>query len=206
MAKFQRQDRTGNKYGMLTVLEFSHADRQGVSFWLCECECGRKKAMCTTSLNRAKSCGCLSRLRVSAMNTTHGQKYHPLYKTWAAMRTRCNNPKGFRWEHYGGRGIKICDRWNDILKFAEDMGPKPSASHSLDRIDVNGNYSPENCRWASRSDQANNKRTSHFLEYKGEIKTISQWSASLNIPLWKFKSQLKKGIADNAVIPAILKA
>lgn len=106
------------------------------------------------------------------------------YNAWVAMRQRCYNKnlKGHR--HYGGRGIRVCKRWrgeDGFANFMEDMGPRPSAKHSLDRIDNDGNYTPKNCRWATRRQQQNNRRTNHFLTYKGVTKSVSQWSRATGI-------------------------
>ena len=100
---------------------------------------------------------------------------HPLYRTWYNMIMRCEYPRCDRYPHYGGRGIRVCDRWRDSLEaFAEDMGPKPSPTHSLDRIDVNGNYEPENCRWATRNEQARNNQRARLVEIQGQTYHVAE--------------------------------
>jgi homospermidine synthase len=108
------------------------------------------------------------------------------------MRHRCNNMDAVGYQHYGGRGIKVCERWNSFEKFLADMGERP-AGHSIDRIDVNGNYEPDNCRWATAEAQRNNTRRSIFLTHNGETKTVRQWADALGMPYGKLRSRIKRG-------------
>ena len=125
---------------------------------------------------------------------TRGSKT-PEYTSWLGMKRRCFVPHGADYHLYGGRGITVCDRWNDdFVNFLEDMGRRPKG-HSLDRINPNGNYEPSNCRWASVDEQCNNKRTSLFVEAYGEVRTITQWAKHLNIKYnrmyhWVVKRQM----------------
>lgn len=156
------------QYGRLKVIALSHILRRRV-FWLCRCVCGTYKAVAGISLKAGdtQSCGCYLAECVAQRSTTHGatcgathgKRVAPEYKSWVAMKARCLNPRATSYENYGGRGIKICQRWRDSFKkFRADMGKRPSLSHTLDRINNNGHYKPSNCRWATKLQQNRNKR------------------------------------------------
>jgi hypothetical protein len=111
----------------------------------------------------------------------HGMSYSSEYKSWNNMISRCYYPNYRSYHRYGGRGIKVCERWRYFTNFYEDMGNKPTRSHSIDRINNNGNYEPSNCRWSSKKEQSNNRENSHYLVYNGKKLTVSQWAVELNI-------------------------
>jgi hypothetical protein len=117
---------------------------------------------------------------------------HPLYKTWCEMRYRCENPNKWQYKYYGALGVKVCERWQRFWNFIEDMGERPKG-HTLDRIDRNGDYTPENCRWADKITQANNTRFNRLLEIDREVKTMSQWSAIWHVPVGTIWRRLELG-------------
>ena len=159
------KNKVGRIFGRLTVLSLDSI--QDGAVWLCQCACGHRAVVHTDELQSGDtvSCGCLRRetaYRQGKRNVTHGsarQKRHTrAYVSWAAMKTRCGNPNAIGYHCYGGRGIRVCERWNrSFAAFLDDMGPRPKGK-TLDRIDVNGNYGPSNCRWATNAEQQKNKR------------------------------------------------
>ena len=154
-------NRIGFKYGRLTVL--ARAPNKGrYVMWACRCDCGRSVLVRGGDMasGRHKSCGCLqAESRTKHGHTRNDGYMSPEYNSWLSMKARCSNPKSVGYEHYGGRGITVCERWRySFTTFLGDMGPRPSLAHTLDRIDHNGNYEPSNCRWADRVTQSRNSR------------------------------------------------
>lgn len=180
-----REDISGNRYGRLVAISYHHfSAKQRQTFWLCQCDCGRKVIVGKSHLKdgHTKSCGCLQRevssKVTSARNYKHGHTNERLYKIWTSIKTRCHNERSKGFCDYGGRGIKMCDEWNDYESFrtwAFANGYDELAERgvtTIDRIDVNGNYCPENCRFISIAEQNRNKRTVRKFEYNGNIYTI----------------------------------
>lgn len=164
-----RVDMAGQRFGRWLVVRFSHVNTGRMAYWLCICDCGNERITSGATLRRgqSKSCGCLQREIVAAIArenfTTHGQNPaqgpSPEYLAWINMISRCENPGLPRFPDYGGRGITICSRWRSSFEaFFADMGLRPSPRHSLDRKNNDGNYEPGNCRWATPSEQRNNRR------------------------------------------------
>ena len=184
----KRIDRSGLKYGMITVIDY-HATINGYSTWNCKCECGNNIVIRGGDLKsgNTKSCGCTRIPELIKRKTTHGHTKGSTqsseYRAWYNMKTRCYNPKATRFKHHGGRGITVCERWlNSFENFLEDMGKKPTIYHTLDRFpDNDGNYSPDNCRWATQSQQQGNKSSNRWIEYNGTRMILEDWTRHLGL-------------------------
>jgi len=151
--------------------------------FFCRCDCGNLKSVISGNIKEGKteSCGCLQKERARATKTlfkkTHGMTQTSEYAAWHAMVQRCSVKTNQSYSNYGGRGIKVCDRWlGNFNNFLLDMGKKPTPAHSLDRIDNNGNYEPSNCRWATKVEQGNNRRDNKTVTYDGVTRTLAMWS------------------------------
>ena len=190
MGKFE--DLTGKRYGRLTVIKRVHKDGEKCSHWLCKCDCGNETTViaCNLKAGRTQSCGCLNREAAKTAHTTHGHTGTRIYNVYHKMIDRTINPNDKSYKDYGGRGIKICDEWlNDFVSFYNwSIANGYKDGLTIDRIDVNGGYNPQNCRWATPKDQANNRRSNVNITYKGQTQTMMQWAELLNInyiTLWK---------------------
>ena len=184
MAKTDVNDIVGKKFGRLHVCSFSHSEIRGERkerkfFYECLCDCGQK---CIAERKKIKSgntrsCGCLRKELVKSRRFKHGKEKTRLYRIWQCMKARCFYPKYSRYKYYGGRGITMCKEWkNDFKAFYDwSMANGYKEDLTIDRIDVNGNYEPSNCRWATLKEQANNRQHTRLVEYGNEIKPLSEW-------------------------------
>jgi hypothetical protein len=190
--KLEFLDLTGNIYGRLTVIK-QDEDRHVLGktrYWWCCCECGKIKSINGSSLKSGKilSCGCLK--------NKHGKYKTTEYHTWGNMLDRCININSLLYKSYGGRGIKVCNRWKGkkgFINFLEDLGKKPSSKHQLDRIDNDGNYEPKNCRWVTPKENTRNKRNTKYITYNNNTNCVSAWAEGLGISTSTLFGRLRNG-------------
>lgn len=190
---------SATKFGRLTVLgEAPHRSADGRVVWQLRCDCGTEfeRTAKVVKNGNTKSCGCLAREMTAARNRAnalHGMSNTSTFTVWTNMKDRCLNPNHKSFNRYGGRGITICQRWLDSFQnFLDDMGTMPIGM-SLDRKDVNGNYEPSNCRWATSEEQANNKANNRVLEFKGKKQTIAQWAREVGMSREALRHRLNAG-------------
>lgn len=174
----KKVDLTGKKFGKLTVIEEA-SNIKGIIKWECICTCGNFTIVDGSNLRRgqSKSCGCLRTDENKRRISVYKQANPRLYAIWGGMKSRCYNPKCNTFNNYGKRGISVCDEWNEFQPFMEwALSSGYNNELTIDRKDVNGNYEPANCRWATYKEQGNNQRTNRLATYSGETKTITQWA------------------------------
>lgn len=192
----KKDDLIGKQFGRLTVLSYDHTGDDGNAYWLCECSCGNTKVISRINLmsGHVKSCGCYRSEWSSAIHSTHRSSNTRLYKIWQGMKRRCTNEHNDFFNHYGGRGITVCDEWQDFENFQEwAMNNNYSPDLTIDRIDNDAGYCPENCRWVDRTIQANNKSNNRYIEYNGERDTMSNWARRLGVDYDTLKHRIYHG-------------
>lgn len=191
----------GERFSRLVVLEV-RPTKPGGSRVLVECDCGKQKEVRFSSLRcgDTQSCGCLCS-QINKSRITHGFARHAggtskskVYAAWTSMVSRCTKPSSQMYPNYGARGIKICPEWMQFEKFLADMGEPESRDLSLDRIDVDGDYTATNCRWASNIEQQNNKRNSVFIEHNGKRMTVAEWARELGLKVSTLRTRLGRGL------------
>lgn len=190
----------GYRFGRWTVLEYVAKGR-----WRCQCDCGTVRVLAATILHRgiSHSCGCLKRERAKANRRAfkHGMCYSAEWRAWYSMIQRCYGPNHQAFARYGGRGISVCDTWRQsFTSFFADMGLRPSPDHSLDRIDNNGNYEPANCRWATRKQQAKNRRSNRRYLLHGEWLTVTEIRLLTGLPKTTLLNRLNRGLTIEQAI------
>jgi hypothetical protein len=166
----------GRRFNMLQIINFDHMGTNKITYWLVRCDCGIEKVLPRTAFfsGGTKSCGCTRIINITQKATRHGKSYTPEHKIWDSMIQRCTNPNDAAYARYGGRGITVCERWkgkNGFIHFYADVCPRPNKNLSLDRIDNEKGYSPENCRWATREQQQKNRRNIK-LTYEDEADIV----------------------------------
>lgn len=179
----------GKTFSNLTVLRFDSKDKSKINIWLCKCVCGKTILVRGNKLKagKKKSCGCLSQ--------RHGLSGTSEHMAWKSMLNRCRLDNRIQWKDYGGRGIKVCERWMKFKNFISDMGLKPGSDYSLDRIDVNGDYIPSNCKWSTSKQQQQNKRNNVFIEFNGDKKTVSEWAVLCGVKAATIYARLRNNSA-----------
>ena len=194
-------DLKGLKFGRLDVISEAGRDAAGNMAWLCRCSCGNEKVMSSNNIRSgaSMSCGCFRLEQLRKKVTRHGMRHTKIYNIWLCMIQRCTNPLNTGYDNYGGRGIQVCDRWRDFRLFYADMG-EPLEGMQIDRIDVNGNYEPGNCRWINKKGQARNKRTTRILTYQGKSQSLAEWSEELSMNYYVLHSRLRRGWSDERTL------
>jgi hypothetical protein len=193
-------DLTGQRFGRLVVKKRGKTKRRNnggtIVYWLCQCDCGNVVEVVGGDLKRGctQSCGCLSRETAKTRLTKHGMSGTRLYEIWQNMKDRCYNEKDCAFKYYGKNGVKICGEWQEFESFYKwALANGYTDDLTIDRVDVNGDYEPNNCRWATRKEQANNKTTNRYITFNGDTKTLKQWSEVFNVSYPAFSARLKRG-------------
>lgn len=205
MSKFI--DLTGQKFNKLLVLERMPNTSNGQTVWKCQCDCGTITIVRGSNLKSGvvKSCGCLHIGHPTASN----ESKTPLYRCWCSIMARCNNPNHKAYKDYGGRGIKVCDEWHDYLTFKQwVLDTKKEEGLTIDRIDVDGDYCPQNCRWATMKEQSRNRRSNILIEYNGKKQILTDWCNELGLDYkfihnrlfklhWTFEKAISTPVNEN---------
>ena len=198
----QIKDIRGQRFGRLLVESFDDNSRPKYVKWVCKCDCGKLISVLGRDLRtgNTESCGCLhveQLIARSKKNAKHNQSTvikgsQTVYRIWVGMRSRCRNSNNPNYKYYGAKGITVCERWDSFEAFLEDMGPRP-IGFSIDRIDVKKGYYKENCRWADKETQDNNRTDNTYLEYNGEKLTLAQWSRRIGISAATLSGRVRRG-------------
>jgi hypothetical protein len=200
-----RVEMAGRRFGTVTALRVAPEARTRTKFkWVCLCDCGQEFTTCGGKLRCGDvvSCPDCSRERVRLSRVVHGMRRTAEYRIWTHIKSRCFNTRVPEFKHYGGRGITMCERWREsFADFLADMGPRPSALHSVDRHPNNdGNYEPGNCRWATPKAQANNTRSNRKVTVAGETRNMTQWAESIGVRREVIHKRLKRGIEGDRLL------
>ena len=195
MAAATMRQEAGNRYGRLIVL--GEAGRRGKRrFVRCRCDCGTEKEIHLDSLRTGKtqSCGCLNRERTRAKATRHGGCGTPTYGIWRGMNNRCRNPRNSNYRYYGARGLTVCSEWATSFEtFLADVGPRPSPQHTLERVDGDRGYSPDNVVWATPKERNRNCRGLHLIPYRGKTLCMAAWAEEIGISRSVLERRLARG-------------
>jgi len=186
----------GTKIGRLTIID-TYCDSRRRRIHKCICDCGNAHTVQSSKLlsGHTKSCGCFRQEVITKHGCAGDANPTNAYRSWLGMKQRCLNPNSASWENYGGRGIKICDRWMSFANFLEDMGEPSGIDITIERIDVNGHYCPSNCVWTSKSKQCLNKRNNIRVTLNGETKVLSEWCKCIGIKFNTVLCRIRRGWA-----------
>lgn len=198
-------DMTGKRFGRLTVVCEAGLKRKEIA-WKCICDCGKTVIVPGYPLRsgKTKSCGCYMRDQTKNANRKHGMFGTPIYRTYFNMKNRCYNPHYYLYKDYGGRGISVCNEWlgddgfSNFYKWAKENGYHQGLS--LDRIDCDGNYSPQNCRWVNMIVQQNNRRNNHMITANGQTHTMAEWARISKIPYSTIQRRIHSGWKDSEAV------
>lgn len=203
---------TGQRFARLTVtLKTLDTVKSGATIWECLCDCGSVVYIPTGNLRsgQTRSCGCLQKEAVTKTNrnkVTHGLTDTPEYRIWGLIKDRCYNVKNKRYCDYGGRSISMSDEWKESFEtFYQDMGPRPSEEHSIDRRENDKGYSKENCRWATKEEQANNTRRNLLIEFDGEKKTLAEWCRELTVSYPDVYRRINRGMEFEDAVDDVIR-
>lgn len=205
----KRIDLTGQRFGRLTVIEFAGVKNKRYSYWKCRCDCGSVVTVYTYSLTSGKSqsCGCLHNEITAKISARHNLRNTKIYRAWRHMNHRCFNANDKNFSNYGGRGITVCDEWRtDFVAFynyVSKLAHFDEKGYSLDRINNNGNYEPGNVRWATRSEQSNNRRNNIVVEYGGKEMTLTQAAELSGIKFGALQWRYKNGWRDEKLFQPV---
>lgn len=192
----------GQKYNQLTVIERCGSNSHKRSLWLCRCDCGNETIVesCRLRSGHSKSCGCRKLKTILERNFIHGQSKTRLYRIWGSMKDRCKNSNTPCFERYGKRGITVCKDWHKFELFRQwAVSNGYSENLSIDRINNDGNYCPENCRWSTLVIQNNNTQRNVFYEFMGDNHTVAEWSVILNFKRYQFYNRIKNNSAQEVL-------
>lgn len=187
-------DLTGQRFGNLCANKLAGKDKAGQLLWECSCDCGATTTTQGAHLRSGNttSCGCRKRKVLPESTTKHGHATtgSPTYRSWKSMRNRCNNPNGRDYHRYGGRGIKVCPRWDEFANFLADMGEKPDG-YSIERLDPNGDYEPANCTWIPHKDQSKNQQRTKRYPFRGEELLVREIAETLGVHPEALRNRIK---------------
>lgn len=185
-------DLTGQRFGRLQVLEKTKRTK-GHLYWKCACDCGAITEVSGPNLRSSvtKSCGCLHRESIKSRTMTHGESQSKTYSIWAGIKARCFDEKSSSYQFYGAKGIRLCERWKRFENFLADMG-ECKEGMSIERIDINGDYEPSNCKWIALGDQAKNRTNTIHIEYQGVTRCLKDWSRITGKPYTTMQLHYRK--------------